>query len=300
MIRTMFGYRIINGLPVIDENQAVVLRQIADRYVGGASLKSEAERLTTMRTEYAPGKWDWNKNRIQRLLTNPIYLGDVYYEPIIDGKTFERIQEIMQSRNTQKDCDRQTVFSSAVVPILCGKCGQPIIRKYNTRLKIPTHYICTGSDCESVYAIPDSALWSKVKELLLKADEVEQKPDKDVQMALYRLNNEIEHDLQGIDIEGGALKEKIFEYAALQYKTLNSHQTESMDFHDMNPCSPIFIQEIRRRVSAVLLDEENIRIRLTDGQTVGKENISDGSDNNENRTDEKDGHSHSADSYPAE
>lgn len=295
MIKAMFGYRIINGLPVVDENQAEVLRQIADRYIDGASLKNEAQRLTAMRMEYAPGKWDWNKNRIQRLLTNQTYLGDEHYEPILDGKTFERIQEIMQSRNTQKGCNRQTVFSSAVVPILCGKCGQPITRKYDARWKIPTHYSCTGHDCGSVYTIPDSELWSKVKELLQTAGEADQKTDKDVQMELHRLNNEIEHDLQSLDIEGSTLKVKIFEYAALQYTALNSPKTESMDFQDMNPCSPIFIQEIRRRVSAVILDDENIQIRLTDGQTVGKENIGNGANN-----DEEDGHSHPADSYPAE
>lgn len=276
MIKAMFGYRVINGLPVVDENQAEVLRQIADRYIDGASLKNEAERLTAMRMEYASGKWDWTKNRIQRLLTNQTYLGDEHYEPIIDSKTFERIQEIMKSRNTQKGCNRQTAFSSAVVPIQCGKCGQPIARKYDARWKIPTHYICTGHDCDSVYAIPDSALWNNVKELLLKVDEAEQKPDKNVQMELYRLNNEIEHDLQSIDVDGSALKEKIFQYAALQYTALDSPKTESMDFQDMNPCSPTFIQEIRRRVSAVLLDKENIGLRLADGRMVGKENIEDG------------------------
>ena len=294
MIKAMFGYKIANGAPVVDEMQAETLRQVAERYIGGASLKSEAERLSAMKLEYAPGKWDWNKNRIQRLLTNRTYLGDENYAPIIDGDTFERIRTIMQSRNTQKGCNRQTVFSSAVASILCGKCGQPVQRKYDARRKIPTHYICTGHDCGKIHQIPDSALWSEVKELLQEAGESEQEPNNDTQMELYRLNNEIEHDLQSPDMESDATKAKILEYAALQYRLLHLPKRESMEFQERNPCSSILIQEIRRRVSAVLLDEESIRIRLTDGRTVGKENNQNGTDYG------KEGHGHPADGNPAE
>lgn len=294
MIKAMFGYKIVNGAPVIDEKQAAALRQVAERYIGGASLKSEAERLRAMKLAYAPGKWDWNKNRIQRLLTNRTYLGDENYAPLIDGDTFEKIQTIMQSRNTQKGYNRQTVFSSAVAPILCGKCGQPVERKYDARWKIPTRYTCTGHDCGKIYRIPDSALWSEVKELLQETGESEQEPNQDTQMELYRLNNEIEHGLQSPDMESAVIQAKILEYAALQYRSLHLPKRERMEFQERNPCSPILIQEIRRRISAVLLDEENIRIRLTDGRTVGKENRQDGTDHG------KEGHGHPADSHPAE
>ena len=195
----------------------------------------------------------------------------------------------MQSRNTQKGYNRQTVFSSAVAPILCGKCGQPVERKYDARWKIPTRYTCTGHDCGKIYRIPDSALWSEVKELLQETGESEQEPNQDTQMELYRLNNEIEHDLQSPDMESDVIKAKILEYAALQYRSLRLPKRESTESQERNPRSPILIQEIRRRVSAVLLGEEEIRIRLTDGRTVGKENNQNGTDYGE------EGHGHPAD-----
>lgn len=41
----------------------------------------------------------------------------------------------------------------------------------------------------------------------------------------------------------------------------------------MKPHSPVLIREIKKRVSAVMLDgTEEIRLQMTDGRVIGKEN----------------------------
>jgi len=91
--------------------------------------------------------------------------------------------------------------------------------------------------------------------------------------AVRRLTNEIDHDLQGLDVDAETLKNKIFECAALQYAALHIKRRESVDFTEMKPHSPILIREIKKRVSAVMLDgTEEIRLQMTDGQVIGKEN----------------------------
>ena len=91
-------------------------------------------------------------------------------------------------------------------------------------------------------------------------------------MAVRRLTNEIDHDLQGLDVDADTLKNKIFECAALQYAALHIKRRESVDFTEMKPHSPVLIREIKKRVSAVMLDgTKEIRLQMTDGRVIGKE-----------------------------
>ena len=59
-----FGYMMKNGETVICEVQIAVYRQAASDYIAGVSLKSKADELTEQKVEYAPGKYNWNKNRV--------------------------------------------------------------------------------------------------------------------------------------------------------------------------------------------------------------------------------------------
>ena len=267
-----FGYMMKNGETVICEVQIAVYRQAASDYIAGVSLKSKADELTEQKVEYAPGKYNWNKNRVQRMLTDPTYLGTETHPPIIDRETFDKVQEIMQSRNTQKGHQREKVFSSSVVPIICGKCGATTNRRYDARWVNNTVHICSNPECRATYAIGDEALWELVRIKIVAADETEVDPSEDIMKAICRLTNEIDRDLQGLDIDAETLKNKIFECAALQYAALHIKRRESVDFTEMKPHSPVLIREIKKRVSAVMLDgTEEIRLQMTDGQVIGKE-----------------------------
>lgn len=136
----LFGYIMENGKNSIKNSDADIVRKSFTDYINSTSLKAKAEELTEDQIKYAPGKYDWNKNRVQRMLTDKRYLGTEQYPPIIDRETFDAVQKIMAERNTQKNCKREKIFSSSVVPLLCGKCGQPTERKYDHRWKNKTKH----------------------------------------------------------------------------------------------------------------------------------------------------------------
>ena len=134
-------------------------------------------------------------------------------------------------------------------------------------------HICSNPECKATYAIGDEALWDLVRIKIVAADETEVEPSEEIMTAIRRLTNEIDHDLQGLDVDAETLKNKIFECAALQYAALHIKRRESVDFTEMKPHSPVLIREIKKRVSAVMLDgTEEIRLQMTDGQVIGKEN----------------------------
>lgn len=268
-----FGYQMIKGKYVIISSQlSVILKTYAD-YIMGTSLKTKADELTALKVEYALGKSTWNKNRVQRMLTDTNYLGNDTYPQIIDKETFDKVQKIMQSRNTQKNCNRQEVFSSSIVPIKCGICGS-----FTTRRHIPNSvepkvvHTCCNPDCKHIYHTTDESLRNMVKAKMMQAIEIEMQPLEEIILDIHRLNNEIERDLKSTNIDPENLKNKIFQSAALEY-CLCTEKKKSIDYSQVDPCSQIFIREIKSKVSAVYLKSDgDICLQMTDGQTIGKEN----------------------------
>ena len=82
MGHTPFGYRIENGVAVIDEDAAGKLRTLYANYLNGMSLKNAANEAG-IETFHASAK---------RLLMTEHYLGDDFYPAIIDKGTFDQVQ----------------------------------------------------------------------------------------------------------------------------------------------------------------------------------------------------------------
>lgn len=267
-----YGYEIINGKYVVSSIKADIINKSAQSYLNGISLKSIAEELTNNCVEYAQGKSLWNKNRVRRMLTDTVYLGTDMYPAIMKREVFEEIEKVMDSRNTQKNTNREEIFSSSIVPIRCGNCGSETIRKYESRTKKPTVYhICKNPDCKQSYKIYDMDLRIMIRDKLANCEESSLNVSEDTIREIHRLDNEIERELQSINIDEETLKNKIFECAALKYSRYNT-QKESIDYSEMNLCSLNFNREIRSKVKTVVLEsEDKIWLYLTDGRIVGKE-----------------------------
>ena len=82
MGHTPFGYRIENGIAVIDEAAAGKLRMLYDNYLGGMAL-TEAARQAGIDAYHAS---------VKRLLMTEHYLGDDFYPAIIGKEAFDRVQ----------------------------------------------------------------------------------------------------------------------------------------------------------------------------------------------------------------
>lgn len=91
MRHTPYGYRIVNGMAVINEEQAVQIREFFKGYLSGLALSSAA-KTAGLNIHHGPAG---------RILRNKHYLGDEYYPAIIDKETFEAAAAEREKRAIQ-------------------------------------------------------------------------------------------------------------------------------------------------------------------------------------------------------
>ena len=82
MGHTPFGYRIENGIAVIDEAAAGNLRMLYDNYLSGLALTEAASKAGI----------DACHASVRRLPMTEHYLGDDFYPAIIRKETFDQVQ----------------------------------------------------------------------------------------------------------------------------------------------------------------------------------------------------------------
>ena len=124
MGHTPYGYDIVDGKIVVNEEQAKILRQICDNYLDGMSLvKAAASAGLSMR--HASLKY---------LISHPRYLGDGFYPPILTEETVrqfenERIRrekEWGHKRWKREGIPMGTVYSYFSAPNLKKKYMDPV------------------------------------------------------------------------------------------------------------------------------------------------------------------------------
>jgi hypothetical protein len=86
-----YGYRIENGLAVVEENEAKILQQAYELYLAGDSLQAIANKLGI----------DRNPSSMSNLLADRRYLGTDFYPSIINKELFAQAQRIHQERKQQ-------------------------------------------------------------------------------------------------------------------------------------------------------------------------------------------------------
>jgi len=71
-----YGYDVVNGELVVNEQQAEVIRNIFEWYLQGMSLGQIKKKLEDNQIKTASGKDIWSKSVIQEMLCNEKYMGD--------------------------------------------------------------------------------------------------------------------------------------------------------------------------------------------------------------------------------
>ena len=89
MKHTPYGYDIMGGAAVINEEQAAVIRQICENYLSGMSFV-QAARVAGI---------NMNHSGVKRLMLNPRYLGDDFYPAILTPEIAQAVEAERQRRD---------------------------------------------------------------------------------------------------------------------------------------------------------------------------------------------------------
>ena len=155
-----------DGKPVIDIEQADVVKFIYDRYLAGDSLKEITKKLMDLKISTPQGKQHWSCSTVRSILTNEKYKGDAiinktfvvdciskrvkvnngerkkYYvennhPAIVDAATFAKVQEEIARRSgkkkikqvgTKTELGKYCGKYALTERLLCGECKTPYRR----------------------------------------------------------------------------------------------------------------------------------------------------------------------------
>lgn len=297
-----FGYQMQDGVVQLHPNEVLIVRRIFKAYLNGSSLIAIAEDMTNEMNEYFLDKYDWNRNRVKRILDDQRYLGDDTYPPIINEDMYEKVQALKSDRNTQKDVDRDNHASNIKVPVICPECGERLQRKHNWRNIEAELWRCTNEACSYKTKISDSDLLQDITNMLnliidnsniIKPEVTEgiSAPSLDV----MRLTNEISRTLEGFDFDKEQLKNRIFECAAKKYREIKSarHISDMLktEFASQTRSSTFNKELLERTVSKIILNKNgSVFLVLKNNQIIRKERIIHDTDSNCNPTEIRPNH----------
>lgn len=221
-----FGYRFEDGKIVVNPDEQNTLQRICSEYLDGRSLLQIANGLESDKVEFAPGVITWNKARIMRIVDDDRYLGNATYPQVIDETTVENLRSRKASRNTQTSTDRQSGIYLLKVPVVCPACGKPMRRLQDTRCKCTQKWVC--NQCHIQIKKEDTELMEDIVDLLnglirnpaiiRSALPGQAEPSAEQR----RLDNEIARTLEGYDFDKDALREKLYQRAAIGYQQIGN------------------------------------------------------------------------------
>lgn len=154
----LYGYKVFNGVFEIIPEEAEIVSRIFDEYISGLSLKKISEKLTVDAVVYKPGKSEWNKNMVSRIIENPHYAGDEHYPAIIGTDIFESALTRKNALGGKREKDIPEIKYLKSI-IFCSTCGERVHRlgKYSTREK----WLCNNK-CEDAEYFDDITLIHKI------------------------------------------------------------------------------------------------------------------------------------------
>ena len=206
------GYDYKDDMLEVNEYEALQITEIADLFLKGTPVRTIERMMTEKGYKHKHGQWD--AKTIRRVLQNPVYIGkiknrDKYYDgihdPILNQKTFDAIQKLMDERKKEYGAARP--HQSLLGGILhCKNCGARYARQnYNGVF----YYICYSRSKKMKKMIKDPTCKNKnyrmeeleanileeIYQLAIDPDRVahvmENKPVTDMTEKIKAINSEI-------------------------------------------------------------------------------------------------------------
>jgi hypothetical protein len=288
-----YGYAVENGRNMPHPQECQIVRRVFADYLSGGSLLTIAQTLTAEKIEFIPGRSDWNKHRIKRILEYECDTGTDTY-PALIGEDMHR-----QAR-ARKDLNNKTVTKSECrfrppCPVECALCGAPMKRRRGTRGNMPHEiWTCQNPDCHAIIGIEDDALQPRITELLnrLIADpasvDADASPTAD-SPEVRRLANDADRELDAFAFDKERAKQAVFALAAERYRYIDSRPYQGnivrAEIRQSEPLSFFNPGLFKRTVLKIQLGDGLTRLILKNEQAIERREPNADSDHYDNAAD---------------
>ena len=273
-----FGYQYQNGVLAAHPQESQTVQAVFAAYLSGEPLSKIAAHLTAKLVEYLPGRWQWDKARVKRILDNSRYMGEGDFPKIITEKQFQMAHQKKESANTNRQpLDEDVKLFKGLTH--CHHCGGIMVRRMDSRMGHPVTWKCP--QCGYFFPLPDEEFKRRVFLLQKKlADkpllaEKEEETIPVTSMEARRLTNEIFRKLDSGDFSEEELVNLALQCAAENYHTINSarHITERLTATLLHagPLSAFDRELFQRTVSEIHLTRKGeILLKLQNGVFIGE------------------------------
>lgn len=267
-----FGYKLELGKLIIFEEEARIVKQIFKDYLGGKVLAQIATGLKESKIEYAPGCYDWNKNRVSRLIENRKYIGANGYPVLIEEADFE--QANLQKSNKgkhKKNLPKETEFIRSIT--YCPFCGSHLYRRSDTE-----QWKCR-KECLKGIKLTDTLIFDGIKQVIAKCyqnQDLLNVAEKNTYMPtqeVLRQTNEI-HRMTDKPVSFNSVKQVIFKTATKKFdcctenesiytsyvleKTIEAYQQKTVD-----------IDYLKKVIRKVFVNKDgSIKVQFLNGAVI--------------------------------
>lgn len=273
-----FGYHYQNGIMAVHPQESQIVQAVFMAYLSGEPLSKIAAHLTAKLVEYLPGRWQWDKARVKRILDNSKYMGEGDFPQIITNKEFQMAHRKKEGASTNRKPPDEAVklFKGLTY---CHHCGCLMVRRMDSRMEHPVTWKCP--QCGYFLPLPDEEFKQRVfllqKKLVDKPllAEKEEETIPVTSMETRRLTNEIFRKLDSGNFSEDELVNLALQCAAKNYEAITSarHITDRLTATLLHagPLSAFDRELFQRTVLEIRLTRKGeILLKLQNGVFIGE------------------------------
>lgn len=280
----LYGYQIANGELVHKPSEAEIVLEVFVRYFKGKTLDAIAEDLTARKIEYLPGKFDWNKSRIKRMLDDRRYLGDNWYPVIVSAELFDSVQQ-RKNKTGSKPIEIDSVTKMIKAAAVCKECGHSLTRRTDNRFTPPTAWKCPC--CGLSIRFSDADLNARILDILNRLIvtptlvEVEESNTPIDSLEARRSEQELHRMMDAGTFSEDDTLNLVLRCAAKTYESITSarHISDRLTatlraatLHHAKPLSSLDEKLFLQTVENILIDRSGtISLKLQNGKIISEE-----------------------------
>ncbi len=257
------GWGQIKICKYLNDNKILGRKEIQRRKKRNISLEPDADNI----------QYKWSKSTIGKILTNETYIGNVVqnrtttvsyknhkviyrpreewivvkntHEPIISNEDFEKVQEILKSRNYEKKpTTNLTIYYGK---IKCADCGSGMCKMEDFRgNRVSSNYYCRNYKTTSSNCSPHKIKTSVLNNLVLQTILMQVKLVIDLEKSINKLKDEgrLKELERAYNYKFNKLENDIDKYKKLKKASYEDWKLDNISKEDFMICSKEYDEQI--------------------------------------------------------